>query len=379
MGVYGDMWVFCESKDGAFLPIALEMVGEARRLMDKYNEHYDADERVVAVIVGRGAAELGKQVIQQGADLAVIADHPELSDFRLWPYTRVVADAARSTKFAFKTYDKPRYFLFPATNNGRDLSATVAGALDTGLASDCNFLTIEDVDIKHPIKTGRETKRFERVLHMKRPDFSGFEWSTILCLDNPDHDYHPQCCSVIPGSFTALEPSGDASGEIVEAPVELTEGDLRVKVVARTPVEKGVDLTALESVVAVGRGIGDDPTTGIKLGVELAKVLGGDLGLSRGVVTANYQIDGGVAQYVAEERQIGETGQRIEPEVYVALGISGAIQHKVGMDRSKFVVTVNTDEHVPIRDFSDVFIKGDLFQVVPKLLRAVRELKGGRT
>jgi electron transfer flavoprotein alpha subunit len=327
--------------------------------------------------MGPRAHALGEEAIARGADIVYVADHKELEVFRIGPATRVAADAAQ-LKDAKKTYDKPRYFLFPATNNGRDLSATVAGRLDTGLASDCNLLYIEDVPIKHKVKSGGEEKLFPRILHMKRPDFSGYEWSTILCIDNPDRDFHPQCASVIPGSFQESEPDPERRGEIREIPVHLTPEDLRVKVVRREQLPKGVDLTDHDAVIALGRGIGEDPTRGIKLGVELAKTLGGDVGVSRGVVTASYQVEPSVEQYVHEERQIGETGQIVAPKVYVALGISGAIQHKKGMDKSKFIITVNTEEDTPIRDFSDVYVVADLFEFAPRLNEAIRRrLEGG--
>ena len=151
-----------------------------------------------------------------------------------------------------------------------------------------------------------------------------------------------------------------------------------MKVVRREKMPKGVDLTEHDCVVGLGRGIGDDPTDGIKRGLELAKALGAGVGISRGVVTASYQVDGSVEQYMAEERQIGETGQFIEPDVYVALGISGAIQHKKGMDKSKFIVSVNTDEETPIKEFSDYYVVADLFEVAPKLAKRVHQkLEGG--
>jgi electron transfer flavoprotein alpha subunit len=377
MAEYRDMWVYCETSDGELRGVAKEMLAMARDLMDKYNQEYSAQERVVAVVLGPRAHALGEQAIAHGADVAYVADHPELEVFRLAPATRVVADAAQR-KGDDKDYDKPRYFLFPATNNGRDLSATIAGRLDTGLASDCNHLYIEDVEIKHKIKSGGDPKVFERILHMKRPDFSGFEWSTILCIDNPDHDFHPQSASVIPGSYEEREADPERRGQVIEIGVDLEPSDLRVKVTKVEAVDKGVDLTKFDAVVALGRGIGENPTKGIKLGADLAKALGGDIGVSRGVVTASYQVEPTVEQYVHEERQIGETGHIVEPKVYIALGISGAIQHKKGMDKSKFIITVNKDGETPIKEFSDIYVVGDLFEVTPKLIEAVRRhLEGG--
>ncbi len=372
LGNYRDMWLFAEANDGKFVPVAIEMISEARRLMDKYNADYNEQERVVAVVIGENVDHLAKEAITYGADVVVQLDHPELAHFRLEPYTRAVGRVSEA-KTEWKDYDKPRYFAFPATANGRDLSATVLAVLESGLASDCNLLYIEDVEIRHPVKTGGPPKVYERILHMKRPDFSGFEWSTILCLDNPDKDFHPQACSVIPGSFKAAAADPSRKGEIRKEEVYFEEQDLRIKIKSRRKLDKGVDLSQDRIIVALGRGIGDDPTRGIKIGVDLADKLGAGVGISRGIVTASYPLDASVEQYAEEVRQIGETGQVVTPNVYIALGISGAIQHKKGMDQSKFIVTINKDADVPIREFSDVFVKGDLFEVVPALMKALEK------
>ncbi len=374
VATYRDMWVFCERAGDRLNDVSLEMVSEARRLMDTYNDDYDSDEQVVAVIVGHDVEDLGDVAIAHGADVALVVDDPQLEGFLLEPYTHAVSDLARDTS-GWKSYDEPRYFLFPATNNGRDLSATVCAELETGLASDCNLLYIENAPIKHPIKSGSDEKEFERVLHMKRPDFSGFEWSTILCLDNPEKDYHPQSCSIIPGSFDVADPDAERSGDVHVVQPDLPKRAFRVQVTERKPLDDGVDLTTEDTVVALGRGIGDDPTEGFKVGLDLARVLEAGLGLSRGVVTASYSVDGSVEQFLDEERQIGETGQIVEPDLYIAAGISGAIQHKVGMDDSKFIVSINTDPEAPIMDFSDVFVHGDLFEIIPRLTQLLE--KGG--
>lgn len=375
-GTYRDMWVYCESRDGQLLEVSREMLGKARALMDDYNEEYEAEENVVAVILGPDAPLLGKEAIEYGADIAYVAEHDELEIFRLWPYTTVTTTAATLTD-GYKDYDKPRYFLFPATNNGRDLSATVAGCLDTGLASDCDELYIEDVEIKHRFKTGGDPHVFERILHMVRPDFSGFEHSTILCLDNQDRDFHPQSCSVIPGAFDPIEQDTTRNGKILNIPVKLSKADTRVVVKERRKLDEGVDLTQFPVVLAVGRGINEDPSGGLKIGAQLASVLESELGLSRGIITANYEVEGSVSQFVDEERQIGETGQIVEPEVYIAAGISGAVQHKSGMDQAEFIISINTDPEAPIKDFSDVYVVGDLFQVLPQLHKEIEALKEG--
>jgi electron transfer flavoprotein alpha subunit len=390
-GDYGDMWVYCETQAGELLDVSKEMLGKARRLMDTYNDDYDADERVVGVLVGDEATttDLTDEVIAHGADVAIYHADDRLDRFRHKPYTEIVSDMARGgaeppnwatsdpgteASAEWRDYDRPRYFLFPATNNGRDLSAQVQAELDSGLASDCSGLFIEEELISNPVKTGEpgEKVEFDRVLHMKRPDFSGFEYSTILCLDNPGRDFHPQGCSVIPGSFDPIDPDYDSEGEVVEHHHDLPDDWFRVEVTEFDRLDDGVDLTGHEVVVALGRGIGANPTEGIELGLDLVDAFDDAvLGLSRGVVTASYDLDGHVEQYVTEERQIGETGQIVEPTLYVAAGISGAVQHKVGMDDSDTIVTINTDTDARIRDFSDYFVEGDLFEVLPRLTESV--------
>jgi len=383
-GTYRDMWVYCETTDGELLDVSREMLGKARRLMDGYNDEYDRDERVVAVLLGDGVADRTEEVVELGADVVVYQDDPELERFRHTPYTELFSGMARAGgeldeepdagDSSWRDYDEPRYVLFPATNNGRDLSALVQGELDSGLASDCSGLYIDDTVVSNPAKTGREgdKREFEAVLHMKRPDFSGFEYSTILCLDNPTREFHPQAASVIPGSFEAPEPDPAREGETYEYDFALPEEWFGVEVTEYDELDSGVDLTGHDVVVALGRGIGDDPTEGMELGLELRDAFeDAALGITRGIVTSSYDFDGHVEQYAAEERQIGETGQVVEPKLYVAAGISGAVQHKVGMDESDTIVAVNTDPDADIRDFSDYYVRGDLFEVLPALTEAL--------
>ena len=384
-GDYGDTWVYCETQHGELIDVTKEMLGKARELMDTYNDDYDADERVVAVVIGgEGHAELAEEAITYGADVAVYLEDERLSRFLHKPYTEIFCDMARAAGHPFgredrepedwRDYDEPRYTVFPATNNGRDLSALVQAELDSGLASDCSDLFITSAVISNPAKTGEPgtKKTFERILHMKRPDFSGFEYSTILCLDNPDRDFHPQGASVIPGSFEIPEPDPEREGEVVDHEVALDDEWLRVEVTEHDRLEGGVDLTGNDVIVALGRGIGADPTKGIELGLDLTGAFDdADLGITRGIVTSSYNFDGHVEQYASEERQIGETGQVVKPKLYIAAGISGAIQHKVGMDGSETIVAINTDPEADIRDFSDYFIEGDLFEVLPRLTEAL--------
>jgi electron transfer flavoprotein alpha subunit len=373
-GEYRDMWVYCETQQGGLIDVSREMLGKARELMDDYNDAYDEDEAVVAVLIGDGVEALTEDCLAYGADRVVYHEHERLGRFRHRPYTELFCHMCRDWAAEWRDYHEPRYTVFPATNNGRDLSALVQGELDSGLASDCSGLYIDAADISNPAKTGTpgESKTFEKVLHMKRPDFSGFEYSTILCIDKPHRDFHPQGASVIPGSFEIPEAEPEPEGEVVEHDLDLPAEWFHVDVTDHDQLDGGVDLTGNEVVVALGRGIGEDPTKGMELGLDLVDAFEeADLGLSRGVITASYQFDGHVEDYVAEERQIGESGQVVEPELYIAAGISGAVQHKVGMDESDTIVAVNTDADADIQDFSDYYIQGDLFEVLPRLTEAL--------
>jgi len=381
---YRDMWVYCETQQGELLDVSKEMLGHARKLMDEYNsdEGYGGDEEgnpeeVIAVIVGDDVGGLAEEAVAYGADRVVYHEDERLARFRHKPYTEIVCHMCRDFDQEWRDYHEPRYTIFPATNNGRDLSALVQGELDSGLASDCSDLYIDETMISNPAKTGvaGEKKEFERVLHMPRPDFSGFEYSTILCIDKPHRDFHPQGASVIPGTFDLPDPDYEREGEIVEHDIELPEDWFQIEVTDYDQLDDGVDLTGHEVVVCMGRGIDrQDPTEGIELGLELADAFeDAAFGLTRGVITASYEFEGHVEQYITEERQIGESGQVVEPDLYIAAGVSGAVQHKVGMDESETIVAINTDPEADIRDFSDYFIEGDLFEVLPRLTEALEE------
>ncbi|PSQ07344.1 electron transfer flavoprotein subunit alpha [Halobacteriales archaeon QS_5_68_33] len=399
---YRDMWVYCETQHGELIDVSREMLGKAREMMDAYNGDADGgsgdettqgyggaedgtEENVVAVLIGDEVADLADEAIAFGADTVLYFEDDRLDRFRHKPHTEIFVNMARAggqlapegqEAVDWKDYHEPRYTVFPATNNGRDLSALVQGELDSGLASDCSGLYIQDAMISNPAKTGvpGDSKEFDRILHMKRPDFSGFEYSTILCIDKPFRDFHPQGASVIPGSFEVPEPDHEREGEVVEHEMAVDDEWFSVEVTDYDTLDSGVDLTGHDVIVAMGRGIQDDPTEGIELGLDLVDAFDdAALGLSRGVITSSYSFDGHVEQYIGEDRQIGESGQAVEPDVYIAAGISGAIQHKVGMDESDTIIAVNTDPDADIRDFSDYYVQGDLFEVLPRLTRAVEE------
>jgi electron transfer flavoprotein alpha subunit len=274
-GTYGDMWVYCETQHGELIDVSKQMLGKARELMDKYNDDYDEDERVVAVLIGDEVEDLTEEVIAYGADVVVYHEDDRLERFRHKPYTEIFVDMCRSadnpharedrSEDDWRDYQEPRYTIYPATNNGRDLSALAQAELDSGLASDCSDLYIENAMLSNPAKTGKpgEKEEFERILHMPRPDFSGFEYSTILCIDKPDREFHPQGGSVIPGAFEMPDPDHEREGEVVEHEMPLEDDWFRVDVTDHDTLDSGVDLTGYDVIVAMGRGIGDAPTEGI--------------------------------------------------------------------------------------------------------------------
>ncbi len=390
---YRDMWVYCETQHGELIDVSKEMLGHCRRLMDAYNAEGEGDapdgetasyggdeagesEDLVAVIIGDDVEDLAAEAVAYGADRVVYHEDDRLSRFRHKAYTEIMCHMCRDWDVAWRDYHEPRYNIFPATDNGRDLSALVQGELDSGLASDCSDLYIQNAMISNPAKTGTpgDSKEFDRILHMPRPDFSGFEYSTILCIDKPHRDFHPQGASVIPGTFDLPEPDYDREGEIVEHDLDLPEDWFQVEITDHDTLDSGVDLTGHDVVVALGRGIGRDPTEGIELGLDLVDAFDdAAFGLSRGVITASYQFGGHVEQYVTEERQIGESGQAVEPDLYIAAGISGAVQHTVGMEDSDTVISINTDPDADIKDYSDYYIQGDLFEVLPRLTEAIEQ------
>jgi len=381
---YRHVYVVIEHIDGKLLPVSLEMLGEARRLFDDYNAKYSSNEKVVAVILGNNIKDFSKELIEYGADVVVCADHPELKDLRNTIHTKVVSQIALDKEIASKIepdyakqFKKPRYIFFAADSIGRHLSSTVLVELESGLASDINKLVIHDMTVTHQIKTEGKPTLFKKTLEMYRPDFSGFLWTTILCLNNTTpsikREYYPQGCSIIPGVFEPIKPDPKRSGEIIFYEPKIEEKDLKVKILSHKIVKSEVDFEIRKAVVSFGRGIKDDPDQNIKLVVELAKQLDAEVGISlpisKKLLSASQAIS---STYMIPARVIGTSGSKISPMLYVAAGISGAMQHVAGMQDSEFVVAINPDEDSPIKNECDVFINGRMEDVIPLL---VEELK----
>ena len=381
---YRHVYVVIEHIDGKLLPVSLEMLGEARRLFDDFNARYSSNEKIVAVILGNNIKDFSKELIEYGADAVVCADHPELKDLRNTIHTKVISQIALDKEIASKIepdyakeFKKPRYIFFAADSIGRHLSSTVLVELESGLASDINKLVIHDMTVTHQIKTEGKPTLFKKTLEMYRPDFSGFLWTTILCLNNTTpsikREYYPQGCSIIPGVFEPIKPDPKRSGEIIFYEPKIEENDLKVKVLSHKIVKSEVDFEIRKAVVSFGRGIKDAPDENIKLVVELAKQLDAEIGISlpisKKLLPASQAIS---STYMIPARVIGTSGSKISPMLYVAIGISGAMQHIAGMQDSEFVVAINPDENSPIKNECDIFINGRMEDVIPLL---VEELK----
>jgi electron transfer flavoprotein alpha subunit len=382
---YEHLYVVIEHEDGKPVPVSLEMLGEARRLMDGFNKRYSANEKVVAVVLGNDVRRLCEELIFYGADAVIYAESPELQWSRNLVDTKVISQIATNKELASKFSDasnfvKPRYMFFAADSIGRQLSSTVLADLESGLASDINKLVIEDLEIKHEHKTKGQGMIYEKTLEMYRPDFSGFLWTTILCLDNRnpaiEREYHPQACSIIPGVFAPVERDNNRPGTVVDYIPKFDERDLRVKVLDRKIVKSAVDFDSHKAVVSFGRGIKDSPEQNIKIVAELAKVLEAEVGVSLPISKKPFSVSEGLSStYMIPDRVIGTSGRKVAPLLYIAAGISGAMQHIAGMKESGFVVAINPDENSPIKDECDIFIKGRMEDVVPLLLEELSKQK----
>jgi len=381
---YRHIYVVIEHEEGKPLPVSLEMLGEARRLMDRFNEKYKSEEKVVAVVLGNNVMKLCEEMLYFGADAVIYADSPELNSRNLID-TKVISSIAKDiapikeiSPEYYASFQRPRYMFFAADNIGRQLSSTVMADLESGLASDINKLIINDLEIKHEHKTKGKPIVYKKTLEMYRPDFSGFLWTTILCLDNHNpaiqRDYHPQACSIIPGVFSPLSKDTKRNGVIVNYVPNMSETDLnKVKVLSRRIVKSAVDFDSYKCVVSFGRGIKNLPEGNTKLIEKLAQALDAEIGVSLPISKKPYEVSEGLSsKYFVPDRVIGTSGRKVSPLLYLAIGISGAVQHLAGMKDSNFIVSINLDENAPIKDESDIFIKGSIEEVLPTLIEEVR-------
>lgn len=384
---YRHLYVVIEQEEGNLLPVNFEMLGEARRLMDGFNLRYSAEEKVVAILLGNEMRSQCDKLISYGADAVIYAENPELTYHRNPVYTRVISQIANDRDCSKKIsaryseeFKRPRFMFFSADDTGRHLSATVLAELESGLASDINKLVIDDIELKHEHKTKGQVEKYFKTLEMYRPDFSGFLWTTILCLDNrhPNNtrEYHPQACSIIPGVFQPVEPDNNRKGVIVDYKAILNTNDLRVKILNRKIVKSPIDFDSHKAIVSFGRGINDSPEENIALIDTLKQELGAEVGVSLPISKKPYNISNSrLSAYITAERVIGTSGRKVAPTLYIAVGISGAMQHIAGMKESEFVIAINPDTNSPIRDECDMFIKGRMEDVLPILIEELRQQK----
>ncbi len=331
------IWVFIEHTDGRIADVSLELTGKARDLADQLG--YE----VVGLLCGRGVEDLAWDVIRHGADRVLLADHPELAEYRTLPYARVAIREARARR--------PEIFLIGGTPNGRDFAPRVASALRCGLTADCTDLQIGDYYVK------REDRTYKDLLYQIRPAFGGNLVATIV---NPST--RPQMATVREGVMRM--PAADARRAGVVEPVtpEFEPGDFALEVLSRQVRHSTVKLKDAPVIVSGGAGISD--TEEFALLRELANLLGGEVGASRAAVDAGM---------IGRDFQVGQTGTTVRPRLYIAAGISGAIQHRAGMDQSSKIIAINTDPDAPMFQIAHYRIVGDAAEVLPMIIKAVRE------
>jgi caffeyl-CoA reductase-Etf complex subunit CarE len=325
---YRDVWVFAEQRGGSLTRVARQLMGKARELSDALGA------RAVAVLLGHNVEPLAQELIWQGADRVLLAYAPVLEQYRTDAYAKVLSDIIRSKK--------PEVVLFGATHVGRDLAPRVAQRIHTGLTADCTGLDVDET---------------ERALLQTRPAFGGNIMATIAC---PRH--RPQMSTVRPGVMNALPPDKTREGEIERIPVDVGESDLMVRILeVIKEARKRVDLEGAKIIVTGGRGLGGPD--GFRLIGELADVLGGAVGSSRAAVDAGW---------ISHDHQVGQTGKTVRPDLYIACGVSGAIQHQAGMKEAKCIIAINKDAGAPIFQLADLGVVGDLYKVIPALIKELR-------
>ena len=351
------VWVFCEQREGEIQSISYQLLSEGRKLAN------DLGVELAGVVMGSGLAEADLKTLGgYGADRVYNIDSPLLKDYTTDGYAKALCDLIMDKK--------PEIMLIGATNLGRDLGPRCAARLHTGLTADCTHLDVDVEKYKNFLRTTSnsdvDNTKFEENTNLKmtRPAFGGHLMATIICPR-----FRPQMSTVRPGvmQMQAFDQAGADKVVVENVAPALTADDIHVQVLdIKKSAEKLVDLIGADVVVAVGRGISADPEKGIKLAEELAEALGGVVGASRAVTDEGW---------LSADHQVGQTGKTVHPKIYVALGISGAIQHTAGMQDSECIIAVNKNEGAPIFGVADYGIVGDLFKVVPELIKQIEAAK----
>ncbi|MEG0771783.1 electron transfer flavoprotein subunit alpha/FixB family protein [Clostridium sp.] len=329
---YKGVWVFAEQRDGELQNVALELLGKGREIADKLGVE------LTALLLGHTNIDaMAKELGAFGADKVLVADHELLSHYTTDGYAKVIADVINEKK--------PEIMFIGASYIGRDLGPRVAGKLSTGLTADCTSLDIDETNNN---------------LLMTRPAFGGNLMATIVC-----GDHRPQMSTVRPGVFEKLEKDENRSFQIEKANVVLSKEDIRTEVLEVVKVIKEVgDIIEADFIVSGGRGVGSKENFSVLK--ELADAMGGTVAGSRAAV------DNG---WVDKALQVGQTGKTVRPTIYVACGISGAIQHLAGMQDSNFIIAINKDADAPIMKMADVALVGDYMKIVPELTAQYKAMK----
>ena len=349
------VWVFCEQREGEIQSISYQLLSEGRKLAN------DLGVELAGVVMGSGLAEADLKTLGgYGADRVYNIDSPLLKDYTTDGYAKALCDLIMDKK--------PEIMLIGATSLGRDLGPRCAARLHTGLTADCTHLDVDVEKYKNFLRTTSnidvDNTKFEENTNLKmtRPAFGGHLMATIICPR-----FRPQMSTVRPGvmQMQAFDQAGADKVVIENVAPALTADDIHVQVLdIKKSAEKLVDLIGADVVVSVGRGISADPEKGIKLAEELAEALGGVVGASRAVTDEGW---------LSADHQVGQTGKTVHPRIYVALGISGAIQHVAGMQDSENIIAINKNENAPIFDVATYGIVGDMDEVCEAMLAKLGE------
>ena len=339
---YKGVFVFAQQVDNVISNIAYEPIGKGKELAK------DLGVEVTAVLVGSDVKGLADQLAEYGADKVIVVDDPELKEYRTEPYTHAIASVIKEFK--------PEIFLIGATAIGRDLGPRVCARIHTGLTADCTKLDIGDFPM-NPVP-GRETKHNQ--LLMTRPAFGGNTIATIACPD-----FRPQMATVRPGVMQKAPKEAGKKAVVTEFNPGFTKNNKYVDILEVVKaVSNTVDIMDAKILVSGGRGVGSPEN--FKILDDLAEAIGGTVSCSRAVVDAGWK---------PKDLQVGQTGKTVRPNVYFAIGISGAIQHLAGMEESDIIVAINKDESAPIFDVADYGVVGDLNKIVPMLTEKIKEAK----
>lgn len=344
---YKGVFVFAQQVDNEVSSIALELLGKAKELAAKL------DTQVTAVLIGYEVKGLVDELAEYGADRVIVVDDPELKDYRTEPYTHALASVINEYK--------PDIMLVGATAIGRDLGPRVSARVQTGLTADCTVLEIGDFPIN--AIPGKEDQQKHNQLLMTRPAFGGNTIATIACPDN-----RPQMATVRAGVMQKIEPVKGAKAEVIEYNPGFVPNDKYVEIMEIVKeVSDVVDIMDAKILVSGGRGVGSPEN--FKLLEDLAEAIGGTVSCSRAVVDNGWK---------PKELQVGQTGKTVRPQVYFAIGISGAIQHTAGMEESDIIIAINKDDTAPIFDVADYGIVGDLNKILPILTAKIKEANAAK-